>query len=326
MQARRDEVALPMKWILRVLAILWSAMSAFAPAAEDMNIVAEVTGRFRPSKPSVIADYDVTYALLHIRLKRVASATIEATEGAWRSGISNEWTPACLIDFHVASPQRGGGAEEDISLFKRTVCVLTMPELKILTYAKQNDEFIKPLFMKGRRMKYVEVYNFESGALNYRHHDLVSGAVETNLPGMADLAKQSTEMADVLQTLYAAYREETVAGRPAADKVHFNVEGAVRTFALKTKRGRTSVPVLSPRLSALYADIQPEAEGDSRNESFSMWCMPFREFSAQTPDAELKKLAATSLECSMLPLSGEYSLFLGAIQCTLTNICTQNHP
>jgi hypothetical protein len=90
------------------------------------------------------------------------------------------------------------------------------------------------------------------------------------------------------------------------------------------KHGRTSVPVLSQRLSALYADIQPEAEGGSRSESFSMWCMPFREFAAQTSDAELKKLAATSLASSMLPLSGEYSLFLGAIQCTLTNICTED--
>jgi hypothetical protein len=105
--------------------------------------------------------------------------------------------------------------------------------------------------------------------------------------------------------------------------VHFNVEGAVRPFALKMKRGRTSVPVLSRRLTALYADVYPKEDSGSRNESFSMWCLPFRAFSMETRDPELKMLGETSLECSMLPLSGEYSLFLGAIQCTLTGICTQ---
>jgi hypothetical protein len=307
------------------MAVLLSSMAALAHAANDTNIVAEVTRRFQASKPAAVAGYDVAYALLHIRLKRVASATIRATEGTWHTENGGSAVPACLIDFKVASPHtKDDGRGNSVSLFKRTVCVLAMPDLRLLVYAKENDEYIKPLFMKGRRMKYVEVYDFESGMLSYRHHDLVAGTVETNLPGIADLAKQSTEMADVLQTLHAAFSEDTTASRPAADKVHFNVEGAVRTFALKMKHGRTSVPVLSQRLSALYADIQPEAEGGSRSESFSMWCMPFREFAAQTSDAELKKLAATSLASSMLPLSGEYSLFLGAIQCTLTNICTED--
>jgi hypothetical protein len=229
-----------------------------------------------------------------------------------------------MIDFNVASPEVAGGARKDsVSLFKRTVSVLTMPDLRIITYAKVNDETIKPFFGAGRRMNYVETYDFESGGLNYRRHDLVSGAVETNLPGMADLARQSTEVADVLRALYAAYHDEAAAKPSVAPSVHFNVDGAVRTFGLKMKRGRTSVPVLSRKVAALYADVYPKEDHGSRNESFSMWCVPFRSFSRETQDMELKTLGQTSLECSMLPLSGEYSLFLGAIQCTLTNICTQ---
>ena len=310
--------------LLRALAILFLIMPVPGQADDHTNLVAEVTRRFRPSHSAAVMSYDVTYALLHIRLKRVAGATIKATEGVWRSSVSNAWTPACLIDFNVASPRTGNDTESsNVSLFKRTVSVLTLPDLKIITYAKENDEFVKPFFRAGRRMKYVESYNFESGTVIYRHHDLVSGAVETNLPGMADLARQSTEVADVLQTLYAAYCEQPVAGRSGANQVHFNVEGAVRTFALKMTRGRTAVPVLSRKLTALYADIQPAVDSDGGNESFSMWCMPFREFARDTHDPELKKLAAASLECSMLPLSGEYGLFLGAIQCTLTNICTE---
>ncbi|MEI6564920.1 MAG: hypothetical protein WCO42_11510, partial [bacterium] len=97
----------------------------------------------------------------------------------------------------------------------------------------------------------------------------------------------------------------------------------VRTFDLKMKKGRVSALALPGKFSALYADIQPEKDSDGRNESFSMWCVPFRQFAHDTSDPELKKLAKTSLEWSMLPLSGEYGLFLGAIQCTLTKICVQ---
>lgn len=299
-------------------------MTSLIQAADDTNIVAEVTGRFHPTKPSVIMNYDATYVLLNIRLKRVADATLKATEGEWRSGGSAKSIPACLIDFHVASPNTADDSEGSIRLFKRTVSVLSMPDLKIITYAKYNDEFIKPCFRPGRRMHYVEIYNFESGAPTYRHQDLLSGTVETNLPGMTALAKQSTEMADVLQTLYAAYQDKPVAERSFANKVHFNVEGSVRTFDLKMKKGRIRALSLPGKFSALYADIIPEKDSDSRNESFSMWCAPFREFSKKTTDLELQKLASTSQEWSMLPLSGEYALFLGAIHCTLNKIFV--HP
>lgn len=307
-----------------MLAFLFLTMTALVQAADDTNIVAEVTGRFHPTKPSVIMNYDATYVLLNIRLKHVADATLKATEGEWRSSLSTESIPACLIDFKVASPKTGDGSDGSIRLFKGTVSVLSMPDLKIITYAKYNDEFIKPLFRQGRRMHYVEIYNFESGTPTYRHHDLLSGTVETNLPGMTALAKQSTEVADVIQTLYAAYQDKPVIGRAFANKVHFNVDGNVRTFDLKMKKGRIRALSLPQKLSALYADIMPEKDSDGRNESFSMWCTPFREFSGKTTDLELQKLASTSLEWSMLPLSGEYGLFLGSIHCTLNKISV--HP
>ncbi|MEI7879326.1 MAG: hypothetical protein WCI95_00495 [bacterium] len=308
---------------LRLLAFQFLAMTALVQAADDKNIIAEVTGRFHPTKPAVMMNYDVTYVLFNISLKRVAEATLKATEGVWCSNLSTGGVPACLIDFQVESPRTGDAADDNIRLFKRTVSVLTMPELKIITYAKHNDEFIKPFFSPGRRMSYVEIYNFEAGTPTYRHHDLFSGTVETNLPGMADLAKQSTEVANVFQTLYAAYSGQPAPHHARANTVHFNVDGTVRTFDLKMKKGRVSALALPGKFSALYADIQPEKDSDGRNESFSMWCVPFRQFAHDTSDPELKKLAKTSLEWSMLPLSGEYGLFLGAIQCTLTKICVQ---
>ncbi len=62
------------------------ALTAVAQAPAGTSIVAEVTGRFQASKPTVVMSYDVTYALLNIRLKRVAGATLKATEGTWRGG------------------------------------------------------------------------------------------------------------------------------------------------------------------------------------------------------------------------------------------------
>jgi hypothetical protein len=306
--------------LLAVLAMLVSAMAVQARDGDEASVFTDVMGRFRPGKPTAAMSYDVSYALLHIRLKRVAGATLKATEGFWLSRPSNEWIPACLIDFQVASPRTGEGG---VKLFKRTLSVMTMPDLRIITYAKQNDEVIKPFFGKVRVMKYRELYDFESGDLIYRRHDLTTGAVETNLANRADLARQSTEVADVLQSLYASYHDHSILERVGANKVHFNVEGAVRTFVLRMTKGSLTVPVLSRRVVALYAEVRPEERSATLNESFSMWCVPFRDFARETQDPELKKLAGMSLEYSMLPLSGEYALFMGSLQCTLTNICAQ---
>lgn len=318
-----NEVFMTSTPLIRALIGLLLCCVTLAHGADETNIIAEITRRFQPTKATVIMDYDVTYALMNIRLKRVASATLKATEGVWRSNLASEGIPACLINFHLASPQTGDNTDNQTSLYKQTLSVLTMPDLKIITYAKRNDEFIKPFLRKGIRMKNIEIYDFESGQLSYRHHDLLSGVVETNLPGIADLSKQSTEVASVFQTLYAAYHGTPLPQESLASTVHFNVDGAVKTFGLQTKKGRTYALANPEKFSALYVDIQPANEGDSQNQSFSMWCVPFRLFADGTTNQELKNLAQTSLEWSMLPLSGELGLFLGSIQCTLTKIFVQ---
>ena len=286
-------------------------------AAGDAAIFNEVVGRFHPVKPAAIMNYEVSYSLLHIRLKRVAGATIKASEGVWLSHVSNTPIPACIIDFQVATPEARDGS---IALFKRTVCVLTLPDLKIIRYVKKNDEVIRPFFSRERRMNYSEVYDFESGALAYHRYDHISGTEATNLVNMADLAKQGAEVSDVLQTLFASYHELPVVGHPHANTVHFNVEGTIRTFELRMMKGKTMASVLGRKIVALYADVQPVAGSDGRSESFSMWCLPFRDFARETQDPALKQLAEISLECSMVPLSGEYALFLGALDCVLTHV------
>jgi hypothetical protein len=87
---------------------------------------------------------------------------------------------------------------------------------------------------------------------------------------------------------------------------------------------RIRAPVLSRKLDVLFADVRPVDDSDGQRESFSMWCVPFNVFAEEIRDPEMKELAGMSIEYSMLPLSGEYCLFLGAIDCDLTNICVQS--
>ncbi len=304
-------------WLLTLPFLL---VSANADVFDEAAIFKSAVGRFQPSKPAAVMCYDVNYTLAHIRLKRVAGATIKAIEGTWQGLDANERIPAYLIDFQVASPRTGKGS---VRLTKRTVCVLSMPDLKIIRYVKKNDEVIKPFFGGERRTNYSEVYDFESGALSYRHYDQLTGAVGSNLVNMADMQTQSKEVADVLQALYAAYQQPSAAGKVCENKVHFNVDGTVMSFELKTRKGRVSVPALPHKIGALFADIQPVKGSDGVSESFSMWCVPFREFAKEKRDPALCQLAEASQTYSMLPLSGEYALFLGSLQCTLTNVCAE---
>ena len=284
-----------------------------------------VTNRFVATRPTVVLDYDASYEFLFFEFKNVAKATLTATEGRWQSAVSNDWIPACLLTFRVHATDSGKDHKDsDVKLDKRTVSVATMPDLRLITYVKINDEFIKPLFRKGRRMKYVESYDFEKGGLNYYRRDLASGATETNLVNGADLSAQSTEVADVLKSLYAAYcvqkgRDESKLG----PRVHFNVEGTVRTFELYARKGKTSVPILRKPVDALNCHVR-RADGDEdRNEGFAMWTIPFKVLAEGTNDKELKAVAETSIEWSMVPLSGRYELFLGGINCTVTNVAVR---
>ena len=263
-----------------------------------------------------VMQYDVNYALMHIRLKRVAGATIKAAEGTWTSDGSEVAQPACMIDFEVISPETSG----QVRLHKRTVCVLSMPGLGILRYVKMNNESIKPFLGAVRHSHYSEVYDFETGGVAYRRHDWITGSDGTNLVNRVDLARQAHEVADVLRTLYARYLDQPIMAGREGCCVHFNVEGEIVTFGLSTRRKETVVPALGRRVAALYAEVEPETGGKGRSESFSMWCMPFRHYAHATTNGPLQQLADDSLDCSMLPLSGEYALFLGTLQCTLSQV------
>ncbi len=297
---------------------LWAA-SAFEDVADNDAFLKASVGRFQASKPAVVMSYDVCYTLASFRLKRVASATIQAVEGDWRSPDGARREPAYLIDFHVASPHAEQG---NVRLAKRTMCVVGMSDLQIIRYAKTNDETIKPFFGRERRSRYQELYDFEAGALRYRHVDQLTGTVESNLVNMVEMVEQNKELAQLLRTLFRAYCGASDRPEEEPAKVHFNVDGTVVAFELATRKGRVAVPALERKVGALYADVQPVKGSVGSSESFSIWCVPFRDFAREAADPALEHLAETSLECSMLPLQGEYALFLGSLQCTLTNVCS----
>jgi len=192
--------------------------------------------------------------------------------------------------------------------------------MHIISYVKENDEFIKPLFRKGMYCKYVERYNFETPTPIYYRKDFVSGMVETNLPGMSDLVRQSREMAMVLKELHGAYYDETAKAAVFTNMVHLSVDGAVKSFDLNIRPGFKYFPEFRRKVKVLRAVVDPSDRRLGRSESFSMWYIPLRDYADAGADSEMRKFAKTSPEYSTIPLSGEYCLFLGSLQCTLTNV------
>jgi hypothetical protein len=151
--------------------------------------------------------------------------------------------------------------------------------------------------------------------------DLGSGSVVTNMPNLAEMNNQSREIADVLRSLYLAYRADDASTQtqPVA-KVHFSVDGAVRTFGVNTDKTRMKVPILDKKITVLRGDIRPVKTDDAANESFRVNCLPFRELATALGNANLKTVADEGHEWYMIPVAGRYELFLGGIECVLESV------
>ena len=306
---------------------LWVAHPGLAAEDEPEEMKA-VSNRFVATKPTVVMEYTASYSFLFFEFKNVARATLSGTEGLWRQSDAGDWIPACLLCFQTVDAAAAGRRDgSDVKLNKRTVGVATLPDLHLITYVKANDEYVKPLFRAGRRMKYVEVYDFSGGGLDYFHRDLVSGAVDTNLVNREALARQSREISDVLKGLYNAYLSPAARQEVKLEpKAHFTVDGAVQTFDLYAIRKQVSVPVLGRRVDALDCRLQRQDGSENQDEAFSMSCVPLRSFAAWKGARDLQDVAAGSLEWTMVPLSGRLELFIGGIDCTMTNVVVRSGP
>lgn len=293
--------------------------NAFSEAIDDLD------RHFQPLKPTLVMEYEGVYAFLGVELKGLAALRIAATEGTWEAGDSAAPIPACKLDFLLTNPRKKACESADLKLNKRTLCVLTMPDLQLLRYVKINDEIIKPLFGKNRRLKYLQMYDFEGERVRYLHHDLESGQVVTNLPNLEVMAKQSFEIGEVLKNLHLAYLAEGSTNQPVVP-MHFNVNGEVKAFGLHTRKASVHAPLLQRQVTVLRGDILSAGQKGGGDNCFSVSCLPFREVAAARGDPLLDVLAAQGQDWYMVPVSGRYELFLGGIICTLTGIHGEQNP
>lgn len=310
---------------LALLAVLWSpgagraqdSLGAKPPAFSEA--IDDLGRHFTAVKPTLVLDYEGTYALLCLELKGRAALRIAATEGTWKTSASAAPVPACKLDFLLFNPREKKTADEPVALNKRNLCVLSLPDLTMLRYVKLNDELIKPLFGRNRRLLYVESYDFAPDQVRYLKQDLVSGVVVTNLPNLESVTRQSFEIGKVLRNLHKAYLAEATTNQPVVD-LNFNVNGQVKTFGLHTSKARLLAPLLQREETVLRGDIL--AAG--RDKGFSVSCLPFRDVATLRADPFLVALAAAGQDWYMIPVAGRYELFLGGIDCTLTGIHGEN--
>lgn len=303
-----------------ILAVLSAGVAGAAGGAEDECTVA-VHRRFRPDKPAVRMDYSVAYRLLGMELKRLADANVTAVEGQWPDPAGGAPRPACLVEFVLSTGTDGAEAQRGmVQIYNRITAVLTMPDLNAVIFIKRSRQRISIL---GRR-KFVdnlEIYNVESGALDYACHDYLFNTVSTNLVGAEDLTRQGKEVSQFLKILYANYHDDqTLASFNPDTPVYIYTEGDLVPFRLHFRRERDAVPALGNKIPSLYFTARPHREARGRGRNFEMWAASFLDVSLKSAQPDLIGLAKNTLPWSMIPLRTDLGLPLGAIRCFLTGI------
>ncbi|MFO7535200.1 MAG: hypothetical protein R6X19_05895 [Kiritimatiellia bacterium] len=296
---------------------LCAETNAFSEALDDLG------RRFQATKSTLVLNYEGTYSFLCLEFKGMAALRIAATEGTWKASDTAAPVPACKIEFLLFNPKEKKSADGPVALNKRTLCVLGLPELNMLRYVKLNDELIKPMFGRNRRLMYVESYDFAPDRVRYMRRDLESGEVVTNLPNLETVTRQSFEIGKVLRNLHQAY----LAGdstNPPVTELNFTVNGQVKTFGLHTSKASLRAPLLDREVTVLRGDILGAGQDRGANTGFSVSCLPFREVATVGGDPFLAALATEGQAWYMIPIAGRYELFLGGINCTLIGIHGEN--
>ncbi|MGI6087931.1 MAG: hypothetical protein ACOYCD_08330 [Kiritimatiellia bacterium] len=303
-----------------LLAIVLAVSAAGFTLSADDEYTAAARRRFKPDKPAACMDYSVTYRLLGLELKQLADATVTAEEGFW-PGLDGAFRPACLVEFVLSTG--GAGAEDQrgmVQIYNRITAVLTMPDLNAVLFIKRSKQRIS-LLCKRKFLDNLEVYNTETGALDYVCHDYLSNTVSTNLVGAEDLTRQGREVSRFLKVLHANYHNYLAQDDLDPETpVYIYTEGDLVPFRLDFGRERDVVPVLGSEIPAMYFAARPHRDAQGRGRNFDMWAASFLDVSLKSEQPDLVSLARSSLPWSMVPLRTDLGLPLGAIRCFLTGI------
>lgn len=285
--------------------------------------------RFTPTRPTLTARYEVAYRFLCFRLARVGTATLRATSGRWRHGVTGRKIPAYLVELTLRTHNYRQSPEKcRVYVNDRLMAVLATPDFNTLVYLKHSDERFNPLFGHDRRTHTLHVYDLEAGRLDFYQRDFLTGAVQTNFTGAVDLASQGEAVRAALQTLAEVFYGRRPPLTARSDfRVHANLDGRAVPLAATTRRADAPLRLLGRRWPSLQVELQPAPEaGPVKWDEFTAWLVPFREVAAAARWEVMDDLAARTPEWSMLPLAADFGLGLGWLRCSLAEISARSNP
>ena len=309
----------------RLPAIVFTGFLCSFGRADTPTDIDALRDRFTPALPTVALTYQVSYRLLHMNLIRMAQARVETTEGYWMPEGSTNRIRSCYMEINLQTPDRTDDTSKRsrVSIHDKIISVVTMPDLNTLYFVKRSDESIRVPFKKAKRINSLQIYDLESGSLNFFSKNFVTGNVCTNLQGgSVNMAAQGREVIDVLKSMSEVYANKAPAITPDSDfRVYVNCDGKAVPFAAKTQRD--SVRLLGEKWNALRCDVMPAKEAPRvRSRDFTMHAVSLNTFADVVDNPVLMDIAKQTPDWSMTPLLVDYELTLGYIRCLLSKVET----
>jgi hypothetical protein len=307
-------------WLLTGFFVGWAGLAA--PAAEPE--MAAIQAGFHADDVPVRMEYELAYRFLNIEMSRLGKIVLLTTKGTFQRRVTGQPVPAVLVEVRLDSADHHKPPARDrVSIHDRILAVVTMPELNALVFAKENDEFLNPVFGRATVSRAVSCYDTQSGRLDYSHRDIPSGTVSTNLSNPEALLVLSRRVGTLANFLLGRYYgRDTVA---ADGRLSVNADGEVVALLMETVLERSPAFLTRQRLNALRVATVPEEPTRARLHDFHGWAVPFRELADRFGDDAVRAAARRGVE-AVVPLVVQYDLRLGAIRATLASLGVGDAP
>lgn len=274
---------------------------------------------FQPTEAPVVLEYTVGYRFMNVEFARLGSLMLRSTLGQWTWNGETNAVPSVFVDLRFDSKDgTEPGQRGRVSIHDRIVAVVSVPDMNALLFAKDTDEYLNPLIGRTKVLRSVSCYDVQSGTLDFWHYDLRSGTVATNISDPQAIVELSRTVRPILDFLVAqSHGDGGEALSPENLRISVNASGHVVPLRLRTVKDRSPPCLGRERLSALRVDAVSMQKTDQRIYRFRSWAVPFPELADYLHDDALRGVARDAFVQTVVPVTAEYELALGAIRMTL---------
>jgi hypothetical protein len=273
-------------------------------------------------------EYLITYKVWFIKLASVAKATVDSTEGIWIDSATSQTNRACKVKLSYYTFDKGKDKDRSrISLDDKILTILTMPELDTILYMRDTDEYMNPLFKTPTLSKNFEVYEMlNDGSLDYFSEDFITGNISTNMDGVADLIEQGKGISSNIKLISEMYYgKKDFVTHDSDYRVHFNVDGVVKPFSVKSTKEKAPVKLAGKHPDSIKVRAQLAKEAEGKGGAMNIWAAPFRDIAALLENEVLIETCKRQADWSIVPLVMDYDLKLGFIRCSINNITVNDN-